>query len=121
MKACSRPRTAPSAGGESRSGKKIPRPQGRTGSIPVSGTIGLFRCFPAIGNNNKSGRLKIAVYLHAHYFAAVRFRWRSSCALNRIVAIDFAASLQRFRFIQISPAPSLLAQSKKMLDSVSSE
>ena len=38
VKACSRPRTAPRAGGESRSGKKIPRPRGRTGSIPVSGT-----------------------------------------------------------------------------------
>jgi hypothetical protein len=34
------------AGGESRSGTKIPRPHGRTGSIPVSGTITIARDAP---------------------------------------------------------------------------
>ncbi len=44
VKACSRPRTAAyaAAGGESRSGKKIPRLRGRAGSIPASGTIGFY-------------------------------------------------------------------------------
>ena len=43
VKACSRPRTAAlvAAGGESRSGKKIPRLRGRAGSIPASGTISI--------------------------------------------------------------------------------
>src|SRR5690606_14262478 len=39
VKACSRPRTA-MAGGESRSGTKIPRPRGHAGSSPAPGTIG---------------------------------------------------------------------------------
>src|SRR5690606_11083645 len=38
VKACSRPRTA-TAGGEGRSGTKIPRPRGHAGSSPASGTI----------------------------------------------------------------------------------
>src|SRR5690606_22318605 len=37
VKACSRPRTA-MAGGESRSGTKIPRPRGHAGSSPAPGT-----------------------------------------------------------------------------------
>jgi hypothetical protein len=86
-KACSRPRTA-QAGGESRSGTKIPRPRGHAGSIPALGTTGILRAsFPA--------RLTDSAIMRRNFLGAIALAAATAGVHVAAIAADGAQPIHR--------------------------